>query len=169
MVEEFRVRELTASLRQGWAKLHAAACPQAQLCQQHGGPLSRERQRRGKLLGTFIIISLFLNAFVLFATIVPRPLMEYLPGTIVGLCLQLACIWPNRKGKVEMAVGIYLSATVASCAVIFIMSPHDFVSACVLLYGFYLSAVIQAGFLVERRAPMVIAGISVILIYTHIF
>jgi diguanylate cyclase (GGDEF)-like protein len=169
LVEEFLVSKLLEIVRRSWDALHASACPQAQVYRQLGHELSRERLRRGTLLATFIIISLFLDTGVLLSTLVPRPLTDYIPGVLVGIVLQLASIWPNRRGRVEIAVGLYLSATVASCAVIFSMSPHDFVSACILIYGFYLSAVIQAGFLVEKRAPMVIAGISVIVIYSYIF
>src|SRR5262245_59393742 len=120
-MKEHGVRQLSARWRQVWAALHAGISPQIEICRENGHDLCRDKLRRGRLLGTFTIISLGLNLVALFATLFPHPVMEYLPAAAVGIGLQIISIFPNRRGRVNLAVALYLSATAASCAVIFLL------------------------------------------------
>jgi len=86
---------------------------------------------------------------------------------MVSILVQGACIIPNRRGAIEVASGMYLGGIVAACAVTLFLLPADFIPTSVLLYSFYVTAVVQAGFLVDRRAPVVVAGVSVLLIFIH--
>ncbi len=152
-----------------WLRFHSFAEPQVDPEHELESIEDRERLRRGRLLATFLIISLLFGCTLMIASIYTHPAKSYTTGLVTGVAIQMLSILPNRRGRVELASVIYLSATIVSCVMTLFIFPQELLPACVLLYGFYLSAVIQAGFLIERRAPMVIAAASVIVIYAHIY
>ncbi len=104
---------------------------------------------------------------MLAGSLYPRPIRAYLAGVLVNFALQLASIVPNRRCRIKMAATLYLGGIIASCAVSLFLLPANFIPTSVLLYSFYATAVVQAGFLVDRRAPVVLAGVSVLMICVH--
>lgn len=160
---------LVTMCRSFWRGLHRFAEPQVDPDFRPDSIHERERLRRGRLLATFLIISLLFGCTLLAASFCTQPAKSYTTGLVTGVAIQMFSVLPNRRRRVELASMIYLSATIISCVMTLFIFPQELLPACVLLYGFYLSAVVQAGFLIERRAPMVIAAASLVLIYTHVF
>src|SRR6185503_20073393 len=136
---------LLVMARGAWIRFHAFAEPQVDPDHVPESIEERERLRRGRLLATFLIISLLFGCTLMIASIYTHPSKSYTTGLVTGVAIQMLSLLPNRRGRVEFASVIYLSATIVSCIMTLFIFPQELLPACVLLYGFYLSAVIQAG------------------------
>ena len=150
-----------------WSGLHEFAGPQPQCINPPTCLRERERLRRGKLLSAFVIISLILDLTLIVGFYFNRPQERYPFGLLAGIVLQAASVIPNRLGRIELACVLYLSSTLASALLALLLTPFEVVNAGAILYRFYATAVIQAGFLVHRRAPVFVAVPTVLLIAGH--
>src|SRR5687768_12670527 len=151
-----------------WDGLHEFAAPQPASVHSPTNLKERERQRRGKLLAAFVIISLVLDLSLLVGFYFNRPHEHYPFGLLAGIILQALCVVPNRMGRIELACFLYLSSTLASAIIALLLTPFEVVNAGVIIYRFYATAVIQAGFLVHRRAPVAVAAFTILMIAAHL-
>ena len=150
-----------------WDGLHAFAAPQPSNVAPPANLRERERQRRGKLLAAFVIISLILDLSLVVGFYFNQPYERYPYGLLAGILLQAFSIIPNRRGRIELACFLYLSSTMASAVLAILLTPFEVVHAGAIIYRFYATAVIQAGFLVHRRAPIAVAAFTILLIAAH--
>jgi len=136
-----------------------------------GGPATlaeRERLRRGRLLASYIPATVALGGLLLSACWGFFP-AACLPGLIALLAVHCSSALLNRAGRVEVACWVYVMGQAAAYALALFLFARDLVIAATLVYSLFAIVVVQAGFLVERRAGALAAGLSVILIGVHIF
>ncbi len=162
------MQRIISGARGVWDGLHEFAGPQAVNVAIPANLKERERLRRGKLLAAFVIISLILDLSLLIGFYLNYPNESYPYGLLVGIILQAIAIIPNRRGRIELACFLYLGSTVSSAVLAILLSPFEVVNAGAIIYRFYATAVIQAGFLVHRRAPIAVAAFTILIIGAHL-
>ena len=166
-MENSAVKRFAEWARFVWAGLHDYASPQPDTFSPPSNLRERERLRRGRLLSAFVIISLALDLGLIFGFLSHGPQIPYPYGLAAGIALQALSVIPNRMGRIELACFLYLSSTLTSAVIALLLTPFEVVYAGVILYRFYATAVIQAGFLVHRRAPVAVAAMTILLIAAH--
>ena len=162
------MQRIISAARGLWDGLHLFAAPQPESLPAPANLKDREQLRRGKLLAAFVIISLVLDLSLLVGFYFNQPSERYPYGLLAGIVLQAVSVIPNRMGRIELACFLYLSSTLASAIIALLLTPFEVVNAGVIIYRFYATAVIQAGFLVHRRAPVAVAAFTILLIGAHL-
>jgi len=127
--------------RNAWYRIHHFAEPQSAADFVPDSIEGRERLRRGRLLATFLMISLLFGITLLLASVYTHPAKSYMTGLVTGVRHPDVQRAAESTSKVELASVIYLSATIISCVMNPLHLSEELLPACVLLYGFYLSAV----------------------------
>jgi len=154
-------------LQTAWMRLCALIAPQTVGDGEPAAIAERETLRRGRLLAALIIISLPLNLCLLLISLFPQPMPAGLAGLAVAGLMQVASAAGNRRGWVNLSCWLFLGAILCGGAVSLLLMPHETILADIPICGFYALPVLQAGFLLDRRAPFLLAGISALLIGTH--
>lgn len=83
-----------------------------------------------------------------------------LAGLSVTVLLQALSALGNRRGHVEPSCWLYLIAPLLGGTLCLLLMPRDMILLSLPVSAFCALPIIQAGFLLDRRAPLIMASIS---------